>query len=747
MHPAMRLLCCAIGLLLATAVEAQDVWLPRECSRSEEPSELDSPLAQSHSSFLIPNFSFNHHYSHLLGLNTMVGTAPSNTTGTSRYNEEASEAHGQTLPAVLTPHGQTLWTPQTRRTEEKCVAPYYYNDTLFHGIRASHWIVGGCTQDYGSFTLTLGRDLPLRHEDEQSHPHYYSLRLPEEDLLLELTALSHSAILRLSRQVPVHLEVNSDEHQGRQWTDSLRQVLFAENPVHRIYQGWGEPAGFSGYIAVYYGQAPTYYIGTSFTSAEAAYANLLSETDSLRLSFEEMQAQCASQWMGRFHTLCVEDPDSALVLRFYGALYRASFLPREISDCDGSYPRFADGRPTQPPHSRLSSLVSPLKRYGDFSLWDIYRAQLPLLTLIDPLRSGDMMQSLVGMYEEGGWLPIFPCWNSYTAAMIGDHTCVALADAYVKGVRHFDALTAYRAMRQNAFTTPRRRKDYQDGLGRRAMTSYLRYGYIPLEDSVPDAFHQQEQTSRTLEYAFDDYAVAQMALALSQNEQDASAADQKTWQEDYEQLMQRSANWKKVFNPLTRYVDGRHADGSWLHNDHPYDRLPFITEGAPAHYTFYVPHDLPALVAAMGGEKAFEERLDTLFHGGYYWHGNEPCHHIAYLYNLCGRPDKTREQVARILQTEYNDTPGGLSGNDDAGQMSAWLLFSSLGFYPVCPASPDYQLGLPAFRKVTLHLQNGHTFTILRSEQPTGTWTLNGQPLPSFSLSHSDIQQGGVISY
>ena len=227
----------------------------------------------------------------------------------------------------------------------------------------------------------------------------------------------------------------------------------------------------------------------------------------------------------------------------------------------------------------------------------------------------------------------------------------------------------------------------------------------------------------------------------------ASAADQKTWQEDYEQLMQRSANWKKVFNPLTRYVDGRHADGSWLHNDRPYDRLPFITEGAPAHYTFYVPHDLPALVAAMGGEKAFEERLDTLFYGGYYWHGNEPCHHIAYLYNLCGRPDKTRKQVGRILREEYNDTPGGLSGNDDAGQISAWLLFASLGFYSVCPASPCYQLGLPAFHQVTLHLQNGRTFTIQRSDQPTGTWTLNGQALPSFSLSHSDIQQGGVLTF
>ena len=657
----------------------------------------------------------SHHLPHLLGLNTLVGTAPSNTAGSSLYNEAASEAHGQTLPAVCVPHGQTLFTPQTRRGEQKCVAPYYYNDSLFHGIRASHWIVGGCTQDYGSFTLTLPADQPLDHSREETHPHYYRLTL--DDLDLELTALSHSAILRLSRNVPLDVVPNSDEGMGRVWRDSLRQVVFAENPVHRIYQGWGESAGFSGYIAVYYGQAPTYLIATSFTSAEAAYANLMAETDSLRLSFEQMQQACARQWLERFHTLCVDDPDSGRVCQFYGALYRASLLPREMSDCDGSYPRFA---------SRGETGRADTPTYGDFSMWDIYRAQLPLLNLIDPVRSGQMMESLVRMYKEGKWLPIFPCWNSYTAAMIGDHAAAAIADAYIKGIRNFDAQTAYQALRKNAFHSPRRYSDYKNGMGRRALKSYLHYGYIPLEDSVPEAFHQREQTSRTLEYAFDDFCVAQMARALGH-------------QRDYEILMKRSSNWRNVINPLTRYADGRHADGSWAERSDPHARLPFLTEGAPVHYTLYVPHDVPGLMKALGGADALETRLDSLFERGYYWHGNEPCHHIAYLYNACGRGDKTRQTVERILQTEYNDTPGGLCGNDDAGQMSAWYVFSSLGFYPLCPATTSYELAHPAFKRVTINPPAGRPFVIEQAAGPDDN--------PPRNLDHNDILNGGTITF
>ena len=661
-------------------------------------------------------------------ISTLVGTATADTRSTSRYNEEASEAHGQTIPAVLTPHGQNSWTPQTRRTEEKCVAPYYYADTLFQGFRNSHWITGGCTQDYGSFTIApddAAAEWPFSHDDETALPYYYRVHLPTLNLTAELTALSHAAILRFSRETGIRLIPNSDEGKGRVWTDSARQVIYGENPVHRIYQGWGEPAGFSGYICVYYGAAPTYYVASSFTSAQAAWDNLLAETDSLRMTFGQMADESARAWAQRFHTIEVDDPDSARVRQFYGAIYRASILPREISDCNGSYPRFADG------HTEWGTGTY----YGDFSMWDIYRAQLPLLNIIDPQRSGHMMQSLVTMAGQGGWLPIFPCWNSYTAAMIGDHCAVALADAYVKGIRNFDAQAAYRAMRRNAFRSPSTRR-YRDGMGRRALPSYLQHGYIPLEDSVSEAFHRQEQTSRTLEYAFDDFAVAQMAKALGHRR-------------DYNRLMARAGNWRNVINPITLYADGRHADGTWLGNQDQYNRLPFITEGATCHYTLYVPHDLPSLIDCLGGKRILEQRLDTLFEQGYYWHGNEPCHHIVYLYNACDRPDKTRRWVRHILQSEYNDSPGGLSGNDDAGQMSAWYVLSAMGFYPVCPATPCYELGLPTFRRVTLHLDNGHTFTIQRSDTPDdqARWLLNGQPVESYTLSHDDILRGGTLTF
>jgi hypothetical protein len=204
-----------------------------------------------------------------------------------------------------------------------------------------------------------------------------------------------------------------------------------------------------------------------------------------------------------------------------------------MSDVDGAYPSFSNG------------ILANGKRkyYGDYSMWDTYRAVHPLYNIIAPQQSADMMQSLVTMYEQGGWLPIFPCWNSYTAAMIGDHCSVVLADAYVKGIRDFNVEKAYEGMRKNAFETPASLEDYKNGMGRRALPSYLKYGYIPLEDGVKDAFHQDEQTSRTLEYAFDDFAVAQLAKALGKDQ-------------DYQELMRRSENWRHVINPKTGYCDG-----------------------------------------------------------------------------------------------------------------------------------------------------------------------------------------------
>ena len=682
------------------------------------------------------------HLRQLCSLNTMVGTAPANTKTAGIFGK-GSEEHGQTLPAVLSPNGQNFWTPQTRDTEKKCIAPYYYTDSLFQGIRNSHWIVGGCTQDYGSFTIAAltgklrlapeERATPFSHSEEISHPHYYAVNLPKEHLKVELTGASHAAMLRITpeKDGPVHIVVNhnSDEHEG---TIYLKEnTIYGTNPVHRIYQGWGEPAGFSGHFVVkfddeivdsgkdstcvwitFHGKANQPIIlkmASSFTGLDGATANLIHHTEGR--DFDKLAASVAEQWIERLHTIDAEDTDTARVNQFYGALYRCSFLPREMSDVDGKYPKFSNGTIISP----LTSTPTPRKFYGDFSMWDTYRALHPLYTLIAPEQTADMMQSLVTMYNEGDWLPIFPCWNSYTAAMIGDHCSAVLADAYIKGIRNFDYQTAYEAMRKNAYETPSNFQDYKNGMGRRALDSYLKYGYIPLEDGVKEAFHQDEQTSRTLEYAFDDFAVAQLAKALGK-------------EQDYKDLMKRSENWRNVINPKTGYCDGRHApkqitrkktDGGLFEDNTDFiHRKPYITEGATCHYTWYVPQNVEGLVEALGGAKKFASKLDSMFTEGRYWHGNEPCHQIAWLYDFIGKREKTIQRVAHILDTEYNDTPGGLSGNDDAGQMSAWYVFASMGLYPVCPATDRYMLAAPRFQKITLNLRDNKRYTITPSSFP-----------------------------
>ena len=671
------------------------------------------------------------HMRHLCNLSTMVGTAPANTKTAGLYGK-GSEEHGQTFPAVLAPNGQNFWTPQTRESEAKCLSPYYYTDSFLQGFRNSHWTSGSCTQDYGSFTMaTLSGQLRkeaqqratrFSHEDEVSHPHYYAVHLPEEHLKVEMTASSHAAILRITpdQDGPVHIVVqpNSDEKEGYIVVEPERKTIYGSNPVHRIYQGWGERAGFSGHLIVTFEDTPISWgqdslcawvsfqgkagkpiilkAASSFTGREGAERNYRAEAE--KVTFEKMKKNLARTWVEHLHAIDVEDPDTARVNQFYGALYRASFMPHEMSDADGAYPRFASGI-TMHPQGK------PRKYYCDFTMWDTFRAVHPLYTLLYPDVTADMMQSLVLKYEQGGWLPIFPSWDSYTAAMIGDHASVALADAYIKGIRGFDAQKAYEGMRKNAFETPTSEEDYRNGMGRRALQSYMKYGYVPMEDPVKEAFHQKEQTSRTLEYAFDDFAVAQMARALGKNQ-------------DYETLMKRSENWRNVINPETGYCDGRYADGHFEGNTDFVNRKPFITEGATCHYTWFVPHNVEGLVEIMGGKKKFEAKLDSMFTEGRYWHGNEPCHQIAYLYDFIGKPEKTKKWVSYILDTEYNDSPGGLSGNDDSGQMSSWFIFSSMGFYPVCPASLRYMLSAPRFQRVTLNLQSGRRFVITPESLP-----------------------------
>ena len=687
---------------------------------------------------------------------------------------------GQTLPAVLEPNGMNFWTPETESTERKGASPYYYSREKLTGFRASHWIVGGATQDYGSVTvmpvfgslkcLADDRAAAYSHEDETARPDYYSVSLSGGEIFAEMTGTSRTGIMRFTYRSAgkayLVVQPNSDEAQASVSVDLEKGEVFGSNPVHRIYQGWGEPAGFSGYFSVTIskpvtaagtfssegiesgrlsdsgkkalgayvefdvkeGETVLVKVATSFCDVAGARANMAAENPGW--DFDSIKERLTGIWEDRLSAVRIETPDVEAMTNFYTALYHASFLPHSFNDADGRYPSFAGGETIE----KTSGVY-----YEDFSMWDTYRALHPFLSILYPRQTGDMIQSLIDKYHQGGWLPIFPCWNSYTSEMIGDHCASLIADAYLKGIRNFDVEEAWIALRKNAFDTPETYEEYKDGKGRRALDSYLKYGYIPLEDPVNEAFHRQEQVSRTLEYAYDDYALSKFASALGH-------------QEEAKELRRRSQFYRNVIDPRTGFAQGRHEDGSFLDEDNAYKQAKFITEGKPAHYTWYVPHDQYGLMECMGGRDNYVEKLDTLFYNKEYWHGNEPCHQIAYLYNYAGLPWKTQETVREVLLREYHPGSDGLSGNDDAGQMSAWYMFSALGFYPVCPASGYYVIGSPLFRKASLRMDDGKVFTIKAKHASAENKyirgaRLNGKRYNKSYISHEDIAKGGTLVF
>jgi predicted alpha-1,2-mannosidase len=690
----------------------------------------------------------------------LVGTAPATTESTRKHSEASSELKGQTFPAVGRPFGMTQWTPETRSTELKCISPYYYNDKYITGFRGSHWMSGSCTQDYGSATImpftshvpdtiSLPPVSRFSHKNETASPAYYRLTLDSYNIAAELTGSVRSGMMRFTfpgkNRSCVFIRINSDEKAGRIWINREQNEIALCNPVHRIYQGLGQSAGFSGWfvirfdqpfeqmdklagnqqIALSFGDQKTVCvrIGTSFTNLENARRNL--ETEIPGWDFDKLRKSAEDVWNQTLGKVRPGGGTEENLKKFYTALYHCYQLPRIASDADGSYPGFAQ--------DTLIHKAVGFDYYDDFSMWDTFRALHPLMTILEPERTLHMVKSLIAKAEQGGWMPIFPAWSNYTAAMIGDHVSAMISDAFTKGIKDFNIESAYSYMRKNAFDQPTP-EEYKDGKGRRALASYLKYGYIPLEDSVWDAFHKREQVSRTLEYAFDDYALAQVAKGIGKTD-------------DYNILMKRSQNWRNVFDSQTGFVRGRYADGKWIEPFDPNVKASFICEGTPFQYTWYVPHDIPGLIQILGGEKAFRDKLEGFFREGHYWHGNEPGHQIPYLFTLAGEPFRTQEVVRNIIEEEYGTGPGGLSGNDDAGQMSAWLVFSMMGFYPVCPASGQYVITTPVFDEIKILMPGGKYFLISSvSNKPGSKYikviTRNGGVYPYWVINHDDIVKG-----
>lgn len=712
-------------------------------------------------------------------VNPLVGTAPATTASALKHGEN-TENNAQVVPYVTVPFGMTNWTPQTQTTEIKCRAPYYYKDSLFQGFRGSHWLSGSCVQDYGSMTLMPTTGVlkttpqtwaaPFSHADEHATPYHYKLHLVTYQIQAEMTATKRAGIFKFTFEnegvAHILFTPNSDEGQGFVHIDPKTNEISGYNPVHRIYQGSGERAGFNGHFVaqisdkfsefgtfsgdeifqqqteianqpmlgayvsfrVRKGQVIYVRVGTSFTSVAAARKNLVAETSDL--AFESAATQLKNIWEELLGKVRVETTVATDKVKFYTAMYHAFLHPRLFSDINGDYPKFGGGGEIMNAGSR--------GYYSDFSMWDTYRASHPLFNLLVPETNADMMYSLLEMAKQGDWLPIFPCWNSYTSAMIGDHAATSIADAYVKNVIDLTD-EQYGFLLKNAFESPLTAAEYNSGKGRRALTSYLKYGFVPLEDEVLASFHKREQVSRTLEYAFDDFALSRIATKRGDVRNAAI-------------LSTRAMNYHHVYSPADSAVRGVYTNGTFIEKYDKYKKTSFITEGTPYQYTWYVPQDIAGLVALMGGEEGFNRNLDNFHATEQYWHGNEPGHQIPFLYNYAGQPWKTQKLVGEVMQKEYGTGVGGLSGNDDAGQMSAWYVFAAMGFYPVAPSVPEYVISGPRFDKLTISLPKNKSLTIVAEGASSGknyiqSLTWNGKITDKNFLNHFDIQQGGTLIF
>jgi predicted alpha-1,2-mannosidase len=459
-------------------------------------------------------------------------------------------------------------------------------------------------------------------------------------------------------------------------------------------------------------------VGTSLISIEQARANLNAEMPDW--NFRAIQENLKATWNKKLGIATIEGatPDQEAI--FYTALYHALLYPKSITE-QGRY------------YSAFDDKVHRGSSYTAYSLWDTYRAENSLLTIFGPERIDGMVNALLQDYKEGGWMPKWPN-PSYTNIMVGTPADSIVGEAVVKGFHGFDYQLAYEAVYKDAMTPPEEdttrkfydREPHTPYEARSGLTYSKKLGYIPVDKTA-------EAASSTLEEAYDDWAVAQVAKAAGKPK-------------EAEYFLNRSLDYKHLFNPETGFMQGKNADGSWAS---PKDGW---TEGDEWVYTWSVMHDVPGLVELIGGPENFNKKLDEHFSGGHNRHDNEPSHHIGYLYDFAGAPWKTQAQVRSIAEKNYSNEPNGMTGNEDCGQMSAWYIFTAMGFYPVNPASGEYMIGSPLFRNTTLHLPNGRTFAINAKDNSREniyiqSATLNGKPLDIPVITYAQIQAGGTLEF
>ena len=701
-----------------------------------------------------------------------------------------SFSHGNEYPAICVPFPMNTWSPYTQPERDSFF--YQYRQTKIRGIRQTHqpspWIA-----DYAAFSLMPvsgklavtedERASDFRHEREVVQPSYYRVHLDTWNASMEVTPTERCARFRFTFEKAGDAYVVLDAFPG----GSEVEIIPGENKIvgHTKYNHGGVPDNFANYFVIVFDQpfvasgvwSPDSVkaggtkldgnhvgafvkfnatagavigckVASSFISPEQAMRNLNQEIGAA--DFDSVRKRAEQTWneaLGRAH---VEGGMEDQRRTFYSALYRSIVYPHRFYEIN------AAGKQVyfSPYDGKLHDGVL----YTDTGYWDTFRAAHPLYNLLFPEISAEILQGIVNAYDQSGWLPE---WASpgHRGCMIGNHAFSLLTDGWVKGIRSFDADKAVAAMVHDANTQG---PDSCRSIGRDGAEFYNRLGYVPYSN-VKGEPSVGEATAKSLEYSYDDFCAARLAQAVGRDK-------------DAETFARSAMNYTNLLDTKIGFVRGRKADGSW---DEPFDPTEWggpFTEGCSWHWTWSVFQDMPGLVKLMGGENAFAAKLDAVFTSpntfkpgtyggpihemtemaamdmGQYAHGNEPIHHMIYLYDYAGQPWKAQTRVRLTMMKLYQATPDGLCGDEDTGQTSAWYVFSALGFYPVCPGTPDYLIGSPLFDKAVLTLPKGKTFTITaRNNGPQHPYiqsaALDGKPFNQVFLTHDEITRGGEIVF
>jgi predicted alpha-1,2-mannosidase len=684
--------------------------------------------------------------------------------------------NGHTFPGACFPFGLVQASPDTGNCTWAYCSGYMYLDEKIWGFSQTHLNGTGCP-DLGDvqlqpFTGSVEREnfhSAYKKESQRAKPGYYAVTLDDFGVDVELTASPRVAFHKYTYRnpAPARLLVDlqygivsgkdalrnhilqsdvtvedsttiSGHNQARMWvTRHYYYVVKFDRPFAAIKQLPAQQGEKASRYALDFnlkpGETLNVKVALSTVSVEGAKKNLAAEIP--HWDFAKVRAQAKTAWNTLLARAEVEGTPEQKE-NFYTSMYHLFIQPNNIADVDGQY-RGADDKVLTAPDNTY---------YSTLSLWDTYRAAHPLYTILAPERVDGFVNTMIAHHKAQGYMPIWTLWGKENHCMIANHSIPVIADAYLKGFRGFDAEAAFQGIK-TSLTVNHPKSDWD---------VYMKYGYLPFD------IIKGESVSRTLEYVYDDYCAGQFAKALGKTEDAAYFA-------------KRADFYKNVFCPETKFMRGRDSQGNWRT---PFDPVKLnhgegsgydYTEGNAWQYTWHVQHDPEGLVNLIGGKEAAAAKLNTLFtmeskvEGagfvldvsgliGQYAHGNEPSHHTAYFFNYAGQPWRTQELIREIFDTQYKNKPDGLCGNDDCGQMSAWYIFSAMGFYPFNPCNGGYVFGAPQIGKITLRLPNFKTFTVeaknlSKENKYVQAITLNGKPVTGMKIAHADIMKGGTLVY